>query len=244
MRWRALLFCLIPALSACGPKNSDLLTQNQAWNDRLLGQLPQLAAAVAAMPLTADSTCAPPGKLTYSPKSDAGDTDYLMYEGMLHIGKVATEEKSELDFHFHEGLISSYLAWVDPANQYFIGRPGHASERATPLLRDIFRRVKSLKYLVIIKPQPVDRARGDVVIDTYLVDLQATKPLCGFSVTAHADPNLKVENYDVVSRNKKTGKEKVVRSGSRDNFHSALWNDAVQKVFAATKRQLHLDFPH
>lgn len=241
---RALLGFAVAGLVACGPKNSDLLKQSQAFNDQLLGQLPKLAAAVAAMPLTWDSRCHAPSKLTYSPKSDAGDTDYLMYEGLLRVGKSSEEEKSELDFHFHEGLISSYLAWADPANKYFIGRPGHASESATPLVRDIFRRVKSLKYLVVIKPQPVDRERGDVAIDTYLVDLKSLQPVCGFSVTAHADPKLGIEHYNVMRRDKKTGKETVVRSDKTDNFHGALWKDARQKVFAATQRQLQLDAPN
>lgn len=245
MQRRALLWVAVPALIACGPKYSDLLQENKAFNDQLLGQMPKLASAVSAMSVYPESTCRPPAKLTYSPKSDAGDTDYVMYSALTQVGRGGEEDKSELNFHFHEGLISSYLRWADPANQtFFIGRPGNVGQRATPLVRDTFRRIKNLKYLVVIKPQPVNREAGDAVVDTFLVELKTMQPVCGFRVTAHADPNLGIEKYNVVRRNRKTGKETVVRSDQTDRFQSALWSIARHEVFAATKKQLQLDAPN
>src|SRR5262249_29296478 len=96
-------------------------------------------------------------------------------------------------------------------------------ERANSELRRTFQNVKKLKYLIVVKPRPIVREAGEVVIDTYLVDLAANLPLCGFTVTAGANPSLGVKNYVVVERNLRTGAERIVGRRSTDEFQSALW---------------------
>lgn len=242
---RHLLTLGLLAFVACGPKNSDLLQENKTFSAMMLSRMAQLPAIIDEMPIYAESRCKPPGKLTYAPKTDAGDTDYVMYEELKRIGKGenADAEKGQIDLS-SDGLLPYFLVWTDSASKYYLGRPGQSGERATPLVRDTFRRVKNLKHLVVIKPRPIEREAGEVSLDTILVDLKALKPLCGFTVTARADPKLGIEHYKVIERNRRTGAERELRRGSRDNFHSALWQDARKQTFAEINKQLSLDTPN
>ena len=231
-------------LAACGPRNGDLLSENKAFDDELMVRMARLVKAIDAMPLEPNATCSAPGKLVYAPQSDAGETDYLMYDALARLGQRGKEEpdKTKIDFHF-DGVLPAFLSWIDASSPYYLGQSGRASERATPLVRESFKRAKNIRHLIIVKSQIIDRENGELRLDTYLADLKELKSICGFSVTAHADPKLTVEQYKVVRRNLRTGDETVVRRDSSDNFRSALWNDAREQVFAGVKKQLAVEIP-
>jgi hypothetical protein len=239
---------LIPTvLAGCGPTIGELLKQNQVAIDTVRANLEKSAAAIDAFPtLDPSSKCTAPEKLSFDTKA-GGNTDWIMYPELREKNQFEDEyanppitvEKDPIDFYFST-VLGLMLHWTHPKGKWATD-PESRKERASKPAQQSFEQFKKLKYALVVKTRKMDRSKGEAIVDTFLVDIAAAKPICGFSVVAQADPSLGSVDYDVVKR--QGGKETVVRSGTRDEFGSAIWSSAQSKVYARAKSDLGVDSP-
>jgi len=237
MRVGAALLVVVFALLACKSQ-----TKKQAYAeakpaaDALRAKVVQAASLVEAeAPPASDSVCKSTKKLTFAPESDAHDTDYIMLkEAKRGAAKPDDSDEEDVDLVFNtpmtqllrgtNGFYADYML-TDPARQDLL---------------DTLRRGKNVKNVVIVRSRGTD-------LDYFLVDLGASSIVCKGTFEANADPNLgtRTENYDLVTKDKRTGKElaRERKSDTHDDRKSALFNDAMGKLRARMKAELQLDAP-
>jgi hypothetical protein len=218
-------------LCGCGPKNKEVAAQEAPAAAAMREKLGMTAAAIAAA--GDPQPCTDGAKPSYAPNTDQLDADWIMFSNLEQAGKPGL-----IDFSFSDGYLPMYLTWTDPKNDYFIGAGDMGDKKPTPMILETFKRVKGIKHVLVVRPLKLDREAGTLDIDVWRATLDPPKAVCGYRVTASADPKLSVEDYDVVRKNLRTGEQTVVRSGSTDKFASALWTDARTKVFADAPAKL------
>jgi hypothetical protein len=232
---RSLLPLTALCLVACGTKNAQVVEQEASAAAAMRERAAKVAASIAAA--GDPQPCSDGVKPNYAPKSDADDADWIMF------GELDGSKSDALDFNFTDVYLHYYLDWLDPKGEYFLGRAGSADQKATPLVLQTMKRVKGLKYLLVVRDPQLDRAAGTLTIDVWRATLDPPKAVCGFRLTASADPKLGVQDYDVVQTNTRTGERKVVRSDSTDEFKNALYTDAKKKVFDAAPAKVGAPSP-
>jgi hypothetical protein len=185
------------------------------------------------------ATCKTTKKLTYDPSSDAHDTDYIMLEEAKRGGGKHEDGQPEdsPDLIFATSPFPQLLrgTHVPPFYETYM-----TSDPARGDFKDKIRRAKGVKNLVIVRSR-------STAVEYFLVDLAAPTVLCSgsFDVTADASLGSRTDNYDVVTTNKRTGKEvgRVSHTDTHDDYKSALYMDATKKLAARMKTDLKINPP-
>ena len=201
--WVLLAMTLGAALSACNIKTEkQVYDEARPVGDALRAKLVLATRLVEKRPpVPAGSTCKAPKKLTFDPKSDAHDTDYLMFEEAKRgCNKRETGQPDEdLNLYFATNPLPCLLRGTAKNSLY-----GTTSATASTSTEDAVKRGKNVKNLVLV------HARG-TTLDYFLVDLAPATPaiVCAGTLDATADASLgtHTDNYDLVTTSKKTGKE-------------------------------------
>jgi hypothetical protein len=182
------------------------------------------------------STCKPTKKLTFDPKSDAHDTDFIMFEEAKRGGGKHEDGQPEddLDLIFATAPFPRLLRGTHVPSFY----DDYRSDRADGAFKDLIKRGLNVKNVVIV------HARGSSM-DYFLVDLAGPTIVCSGSFVADADTSLgtTTDNYDSVTTNKRTGKEvkRVAHRDTHDNYKSALYLDAKKKLETRMKAELGIN---
>jgi hypothetical protein len=176
------------------------------------------------------ASCKSKKKLTFDPKSDAHDTDFLMFEDAKRgCGKREDgQPEDDLDLHFATEPFPRLLRGTHVPPFY----DNYTSRNADYAFTDLMRRGGNVKNLILV------RSRGTSV-DYFLVDLAAPTILCVGNFDAEADSSLgtRTDNYDMVTKNKRTGKEvgRTHHGDTHDDRKSALFEDASKKLSERVK---------
>jgi hypothetical protein len=220
-----------------------LKTQKQAYDEARPMAEPLRAKAIAAAqlvekqkPPAAGATCKSTKKLTFNPKSDAHDTDFIMFEEAKR-GAAKRDDKQpeeDLDLHFATNPFPVLLRGTSTNSMYesyMLGDPANGD------FLDRIKRGGSVKNLIVV------RSNGTTV-DYFLVDIAPAAPvvLCSGTFRASADPSLgtRTESYDLVTKNKRTGKEvgRTSHTDTHDDRKNALYVDAHGQFAARMKSEL------
>jgi hypothetical protein len=226
-------------LSACNIKTEkQIYDEARPVGDALRAKVVRAAGLVEKRPpVPAGSTCKAPKKLTFDPKSDAHDTDYLMFEEAKRgcEKQESGQPDEDLDLHFATNPLARLLRGT--AKNSIYGTPSGTASAGT---EDTVKRGKNVKNLVLV------HARG-TTLDYFLVDLAPATPaiVCAGTLDATADSSLgtHTDNYDSVTTNKKTGKEvkRVTHNDTHDDRKNALFLDGQKKLAAHVKTELGLN---
>lgn len=238
-RIRGAALALLLSTAGCNIK-----TQKQVYDEAKPAADALRAKTVAAaqlvqkqQPPAAGAKCKTTKKLTFDPQSDAHDTDFIMFEEAKR-GGAKREDKDpdeDLDLHFATNPFPVLLRGTSPKTPY---ASYMTSDTASAEMKDRVHRGENVKNLILV------HARGSTV-DYFLVDLAAPTILCSGTFDAGADPSLgtRSSDYDVVTKNKRTGKE--VKRESHHDVHddrkSALYDDAKKKLTAHVKAELGIN---
>jgi hypothetical protein len=222
----------------------DTKTEQQVYDEAKPAAAALRAKTVAAAqlvqkqpPPAAGAKCKTTKKLTFDPKSDAHDTDFIMFEEAKR-GGARRENKDpdeDIDIGFYHNPFPTLLRGTSDKSPFY-----SMSSTASQELVDAVRRAKNVKNLILV------HARSTTV-DYFLVDLAAATILCSGTFDANADPKLgaRSDDYDIVTKNKKTGKEvkREAHHDVHDDRAAALWADANKKLAAHMKAELGINTP-
>jgi hypothetical protein len=187
---------------------------------------------------TEDEECSEGEKLTYDPKSDAHDTEYIMLSEAKRGGGKEDDEnpKEKLDLIF-SGPFVWLMRGTSPNTPF---GEGALNSIANDEMKKQVKRGLQVKNLIIVRER-------SIYLDYFLVDLAKSKPkiVCGGSFTPSADPNAEgptTKEYIKTTKNKKTGKvistEKVTVSS--DAKGASLWSNARKQLAARMRDELGL----
>jgi hypothetical protein len=228
--FRTSLFALAFVSLACKPSK----TEDQIYAEARPNADKLRAKAIAATKLVekqaipaSGSSCKPATKkkLTFDPKSDAHDTDFMMFEEAKRgAGKREDGPDEDLDLIFATEPFPRLLRGTHVPSFY---DTYGASRSADSAFVDVIKRGGNVKNLILV------RSRGSS-LDYFLVDLAGPTILCSGNFEASADTSLgtRTDNYDTVTTNKRTGKEvgRVSHTDTHDDYKSALYSDATKKL--------------
>ena len=234
------LFVVFCALTGCETK-----TEQQVYDEAkpvanaLRAKVVAAAALIDKRPATpSTSTCKAPKKLTFDPKSDAHDTDYMMLQEAKRGGGKADDKTPDegLNLYFPTNPFPRLLRGTSPTSIYT-----STNGRASLDLPDLMKRGQNVKNLVIVR----DRQGS---LDYFLVDLAPAAPtiVCTGTLTPTSDPSLSgahTQEYVTITKNKRTGKE-VKRENSSvtsDPARAALFKDAETQFAVHMQKELGLN---
>jgi hypothetical protein len=238
--FRTSLFALAFVSLACHQKSqTQVYTEARPAADALRAKTVAATKLIEKQaPPAAGATCKTTKKLTYDPKSDAHDTDFIMFEEAKRGGgKHEDGPEDTVDLLFATPF-SRLLAGthVPPAYESYM-----TSGTADGAFKDTMRRAQGVKNLVIV------RSQSSMAVQYFLVDLATPTILCSGSFEPTADSSLgtRTDNYDTVTTNKRTGKEvgRVSHTDTHDDYKSALYVDAKKQFTARMKAELKINAP-
>jgi hypothetical protein len=190
---------------------------------------------------TEDEECSESKKLTFDPKSDAHDTDYIMLQEAKRGGGKPDDENPDekLDLKF-SGPFVNVMAGTSPNSPYTdYAVSGIANED----MKKNVKRGLQVKNVVIVR----ERSSS---MDYFLVDLAKDKPkiVCAGSFQPNADPNAAgptTKEYVKITKNKKTGKviSKEKLTSTSDAKGASLWADARKQLAERMESELGLSAP-
>lgn len=231
------LLVLVALLACKSQTKQQVYDAAKPAADVLRAKLVSAGALVEAEPpVPAESKCSAPRPLTFNEEKDTHDTDYIMLlEAKRGAGKPAETDKTEdVDLIFNT-----------PMTQLLRGTNGFfasymLSERADSSMETRLKRGQNVKYVVMV------RSRG-TTLDYFLIDVAAPSIVCRGTFEAEADSSLgtRTDNYDLVKKDKRSGKEisRESKSETHDDRKSALYADGTAKLRAHMKAELQLDMP-
>jgi hypothetical protein len=232
---RAVLALVLASVGpACNTKSGEQL-YNEAEPAANALRAKTIAAAQLAQkqPPAAGAKCKTTKKLTYDPTSDAHDTDFMMFELAKRGGTLAqnADTEDDIDFPFSNNPFDALIGCTSDRPP-ILGSPCRSKVAA-----DSIRRAKNVKNLILVRSHAA-------TVDYFLVDLPAGTIACSGTFDAYADPSLgtRASDYDIVTKNKKTGKEvkRETHHDVHDDRKAALYNDARKKFAAHMKAELGL----
>ena len=187
---------------------------------------------------TDDEACSESKKLTFNPKSDAHDTEYIMLQEAKRGGGKEDDEnpKEKLDLIF-SGPFVNLMRGTSPNTPYSGSVLG---ELAREDMKTSVKRGLQVKNLIIVRER-------SIYMDYFLVDLAKAKPkiVCAGSFQPSADPNAEgptTKEYVKITKNKKTGKviSTENQTASSDAKGASLWADARKQLAARMEDELGL----
>jgi hypothetical protein len=166
----------------------ELVDRERAFSDALRLKLAKVGAAVeAAKPLDVSAHCAPPKKLTFDPRSNDGNVEYLMQSELP--GAPPTDEPLRvLSMHASDIVLGYFLKWTAVGGV-------RRDDEASAWDQGIFERVHHLEYVVVVVPRVHDAKKGEGALDAYLAEIDSGKVLCGFHVNARGNTALQGKWY-------------------------------------------------
>jgi hypothetical protein len=236
--------CLLAIVGVVAIAGCDIKTEKQVYDeakpvaDVLRAKVVAAAGIIDKKPPTpASSACKAPKKLTFDPKSDAHDTDFIMLEEAKRGGgKPDDKNKDEnLDLHFATNPFPRLLRGTSPNSIY----PSYTlTDTAKTDMIDTIRRGKNVKNVIIVRER-------SGVFDYFLVDLAPASPAigCAGTFTPTADPTLgaaHTQEYVTITTNLRTGKE-IKREKSTvttDPTRAALYADARTQLGIHMQKEL------
>lgn len=220
-------------------KNRDVYAEAKPAADELRTKLVAAAKLVDKHEEPAeDEECTESKKLTFDPKSDAHDTDYIMLQEAKRGGGKPDDETPDekLDLKF-SGPFVWLMRGTSPNTPFGDGALNTIASEST---KNEVKRGLQVKNLVIVRER-------SIYMDYFLVDLAKAKPkiVCAGSFQPNADPDAEgptTKEYVKTTKNKKTGKviktEKVTVNS--DAKGASLWSDARKQLAARMKEELGL----
>jgi hypothetical protein len=164
--------------AACDPSSKEVTAQYRPKADEMRAKIVRLAEAVDARPVKPGETCKPPKPLKFDPESDAHDTDFLSLEAAKQ-GVPYESGKGEVSKIRPQGPLRLYLIWLHPSHPW-----AQYNESVNESAIETIRRAEGVKYVVFTK----EKAQGEeLVVDWYLVDLEASQIVCAQSFTVPAE---------------------------------------------------------
>jgi hypothetical protein len=191
-------------------------------------------------PTPTTSTCKAPRKLTFDPKSDAHDTDYMMLEEAKRgAGKEDDTHKDEdLKLYFPTNPFARMLRGTSPNSIY---ASYTMTDTANADFQDMIRRGLNVKSVVILRNR-----LG--TFDYFLVDLAPAAPaiVCSGTFSPTADPALgaaHTQEFVTITTNKRTGKEvkRESKSVTSDPQRAALYKDLETQFGTRMQKELGLN---
>lgn len=238
---RGASFAVVLLIAGCNSK-----TQKQVYDearpaaDVLRAKVVAAATLVDKKPPTpSTSTCKATKKLTFDPKSDAHDTDYMMLEEAKRGGGKPDDKHPDesLSLIFPTNPLPFSLRVTSPNSpvaSYML--TGKASQDSI----DTLRRGLNVKNVVLVRNR-----LG--VFDYFLVDLASAAPtvVCTGTFTPTSDPALAgahTQEYVTITKNKRTGKEvkRETSSVTTDPSRAALYDDAKAQFATRMQKELGL----
>ncbi|MGZ3454413.1 MAG: hypothetical protein ACXVEF_32705 [Polyangiales bacterium] len=239
------LFFVVFALDLAGcdrkPK-SQVVQEAKAKADPLRDKLVAAAELVAKQDATpSDSECDAPKKLTFDPKSDEHDTDFMMLQEAKRGGGKADDKNPDesLDLHFAGPfpVTMRVTSPESPVASYML------TDNADESYRAMIRRGLQVKNVVIVRYELAG-------MEYFLVDLAKSKPkiVCKGMFSPSEDPNAEgeqSEEWEKTTKNKKTGKvvAKETKTVKTNAKAASLYEDAQKQFRTRMKKELGIDLP-
>lgn len=243
----SLVACIIFLQFGCGPSNEDVLKKYEPQFREKREQFKKIADSLPDQGrINSSSACREisPG-LLLDVKSKQFNTEMVMFEQLLN-----PDAKPEMDFYINGDLLIS-IQWTgseSPLSDSVKGNNG-ANMEQTLLSALTYRYLIVNRIKDVINPLVIDEKtykQGHITIETFVVDLNNSQTICGFTTTAKSLEDITQVQLNTTSRTEtrrdRSGRKTTTTTNPpsileqlRKAVRSSLWENARREVVTELK---------